>query len=284
MLLLPFVSVIKKAHPHGRAGAGRLQDWSASADAFVNAAWRGRLHRDYGGGPPGDAPYDLLPAAVSTYGAWHPAFVRWIRRLLRDRAAASAEHEAEASELLGGMLWRVAALLSVGVQRAVFQGIAHCLPELRAGSGRLGRPLSEEPEFWRAIPDAECVDWVAEELGLEPGRWDWPRGGFGGDLARGGVGGARRPVRRAAAGAGELEVAPSSAAPPEGQGYADWLLLNRPFVNAPPRNEVGSRQQAPPTSAALADPRGRAALHALSLMQRGPGVQGEPADQVRRSG
>ena len=152
------------------------------------------------------------------------------------------------------------------------------------GAVRLGRPLSEEPEFWRAIPDAECVDWVAEELGLEPGRWDWPRGGFGGDLARGGVGGDRRPVRRAAAGAGELEVAPSSAAPPEGQGYADWLLLNRPFVNAPPRNEVGSRQQAPPTSAALADPRGRAALHALSLMQRGPGVQGEPADQVRRSG
>ena len=41
-----------------------------------------------------------------------------------------------------------------------------------AGGGQLGRPLSEEPEFWRAAPDAECIDWVAEELGLEPGRWD----------------------------------------------------------------------------------------------------------------
>ena len=124
----------------------------------MEAAWRGRLHRDYGGGPPRDASYELLPAAVSTYGAWHPAFVRWIRRLLRDRAAAGAEDAAEASELLGGMLWRVAALLSVGVQRAVFRGLAHCLPELRAGGGQLGRELSEEPEFWHAVPDAECVD------------------------------------------------------------------------------------------------------------------------------
>ena len=41
-----------------------------------------------------------------------------------------------------------------------------------AGGGQFGQPLSEEPEFWRAAPDAECIDWVAEELGLEPGRWD----------------------------------------------------------------------------------------------------------------
>merc|ERR1711969_520499 len=48
------------------------------------------------------------------------------------------------------------------------------MPDLLAGGGQLGQPLSEEPDFWRAAPDATCIDWVAEELGLEPGRWDRP--------------------------------------------------------------------------------------------------------------
>ena len=73
---------------------------------------------------------------------------------------------------MGNMLWRVGASLSVAAARAVFAGLAQCVPALRTGEGRLGRPLSEEPEYWRASPDAECVDWVAEELGLEPGGWD----------------------------------------------------------------------------------------------------------------
>ena len=121
-----------------------------------------------------------MPAAVSTFGAWHPTFVSWIRRLLRDRAAAVALSEVEANGLLGGMLWRVAALLSVGAQRAIFLGISRCLPELRLGAGRLGRELSEEPEFWRACPAGECVDWVADELGLAAGRWDGLEAGVGG--------------------------------------------------------------------------------------------------------
>ena len=159
-------------HPHPGAGANRLRDWGSSESAFVEDRWAARLAGDYGGGPPAAAPYSLLPVVVSTYGAWHPEFVRWVRRLLRDRASASAANEAEANGLLGGMLWRVGASLSVAAQRAVFGGLAACMPELRAGGGQLGRPLSEEPEFWRAAPDAECIDWVAEELGLEPGRWD----------------------------------------------------------------------------------------------------------------
>ena len=126
------------------------------------------------GVPPANAPYSLLPVVVSTYGAWHPEFVRWVRRLLRDWASASAADEVEANGLLGGMLWRVGASLSVAAQRAVFRGLAACMPDLRAGGGQLGQPLSEEPEFWRAAPDATCIDWVAEELGLEPGRWDRP--------------------------------------------------------------------------------------------------------------
>jgi len=162
------------AHPHGHAGAGHLNEWGSSGSAFIDAAWRGRLDRHYAGGPPGDAPYDLVPAAVSSFGAWHPGFVRWVRRLLRDRAAAAASDELEARGLFGGMLWRFAATVSVGAQRAIFQGIARCLPALLAGAGQLGRPLSEEPEFWRAAPDAECVDWVADELGLPAGEWDRP--------------------------------------------------------------------------------------------------------------
>ena len=62
--------------------------------------------------------------------------------------------------------------LSVAVQRAVFRGLALCIPELSEGGGRLGRPLSEEPEYWRSTPDVACVDWVADELGLPPHSWD----------------------------------------------------------------------------------------------------------------
>ena len=140
--------------------------------AFVEARGGRRLATDDGGGPPVDAPYTLLPAMVSTYGAWHPAFVDWVRRLLRDRAAANSRNDSEANGLLGGMIWRVAALLSVGAQRAIFHGLSRCIPALQEGAGQLGRALSEEPEFWRAVPDADCVDWVANELGLLPGSWD----------------------------------------------------------------------------------------------------------------
>ena len=35
--------------------------------------------------------------------------------------------------------------------------------------GRLGRPLSEAPEFWRAAPE-EALDWGAEEFDYRPGR------------------------------------------------------------------------------------------------------------------
>ena len=164
-------------HPHPGGGA-RLDAWGSSPTAFVAAAWGRRLARDYGGGVPPDASFLLVPAVVSSFGAWHPDFLLWLRRLLRDRAAASAHDDMEANVFLGSMLWRVGASLSVAVQRArqraVFQGIARCVPELWTGAGRLGNPLSEPPELWRATPDVECVDWVAQELGLSPGRWDRP--------------------------------------------------------------------------------------------------------------
>ena len=71
-------------HPRvGNRGARRRAEWGRTPTAFVEDAWQGRLVRDYEGGPPAGAAFDLLPAAVSTYGAWHPAFVRWVRRHLR---------------------------------------------------------------------------------------------------------------------------------------------------------------------------------------------------------
>ena len=66
------------------------------------------------------------------------------------------------------MLWRAAGLLSVTLQRQNFQVLAGRAPGLEEQVlGRLGRPLSEAPEFWRAAPE-EALDWGAEEF-------DYPR-------------------------------------------------------------------------------------------------------------
>ena len=55
---------------------------------------------------------------------------------------------------------------SVTLQRQQFQVLAGCAPTLADEvTGRLGNPLSETPEFWRAAPEA-AVDWSAEELDL----------------------------------------------------------------------------------------------------------------------
>ena len=60
--------------------------------------------------------------------------------------------------------------LSVSLQRSNFQVLAGCAPSLTAqAEGRLGRPLSEVPEFWRAAP-VEAVEWCAEDLDLPPPR------------------------------------------------------------------------------------------------------------------
>ena len=47
------------------------------------------------------------------------------------------------------MLWRSVGFLSVTLQRQNFQVLAGCAPTLEEEVvGRLGRPLSEVPEFW----------------------------------------------------------------------------------------------------------------------------------------
>ena len=66
------------------------------------------------------------------------------------------------------MLWRTVGFLSVTLQRQQFQVLAGCAPTLADEvAGRLGNPLSEAPEFWRAAPEA-AVDWGATELDLPP--------------------------------------------------------------------------------------------------------------------
>ena len=130
------------------------------------------MRTDYHGGPPRRAAHDLIPAAASTYGGWHPAFAQWWRgavRMVAELAGPSASQT--------GMLWRTVGFLSVRLQRQNFQTLTACAPALRhAVEGRLGRPLSEDPEFWRAAPEA-ALQWSAEEFGFpDPRRGDDPLG------------------------------------------------------------------------------------------------------------
>ena len=93
--------------------------------------------------------FDLVPAEVSSYGGWHPEFAQWWRGAVR----AAAERTGPTASPQG-MLWRTAGFLSVTLQRQNFQVLAGCAPSLAEQvDGRLGRPLSEEPEFWRAAPE-----------------------------------------------------------------------------------------------------------------------------------
>ena len=70
------------------------------------------------------------------------------------------------------MLWRTVGFLSVTLQRQNFQVLSACAPVLTDEvEGRLGRPLSEDPEFWRAAPDV-ALHWSAEEFDFPDARRD----------------------------------------------------------------------------------------------------------------
>ena len=131
-----------------------------------------RLDSDYQGGPPPHAAHDLIPAAASIYGGWHPAFAQWWRG-----AVLSAAELAGPSASPMGMLWRSVGFLSVRLQWQNFQTLVACAPVLtHALEGRLGRPWSEGPEFWRAAPEA-ALQWSAEEFGFpDQRRGDDPLG------------------------------------------------------------------------------------------------------------
>ena len=156
------------SHPaHRNVDTTQVRHGSSNC-AFVEEAWRLRLSRDYAGGPPPNAPFDLIPAVVSSYGGWHPEFAQWWRGAVR----AAAERTGPTASPQG-MLWRTVGFLSVTLQRQNFQVLAGCAPSLAEQvDGRLGRPLSEEPEFWRAAPE-EAILWGSDEFGFPPS----PRGG-----------------------------------------------------------------------------------------------------------
>ena len=81
------------------------------------------------------------------------------------------------------MLWRTVGFLAVRLQRQNFLTLAPCAPALiHAFERRLGRPLSEDPGFWRAVPKA-AMQWSAEEFGFPDQRHgDDPNGVDGFDL------------------------------------------------------------------------------------------------------
>ena len=110
-------------------------------------------------------PFELLPAVVSTYGGWHPSFVRWFRRLTL--VAAESVHGSQAREVRRHLLWRAVGHLSIQVQRDTFAALSRGLSPLEQGLvGTQGRVLSEDPEFWRAAPAAavERLDDFAGDL------------------------------------------------------------------------------------------------------------------------
>ena len=129
----------------------------------MERAWEYRLRRHYGGGPPAQASFDLIPAVANTHGGWHPDFAQWWRRAVRaaaERCGPTAHQSA--------MLWRTVGFLSVLLQRQNFQVLVGCIPNLaERRAGRLGSPLSEEPEFWRAAPES-ALEWGADEFDLPP--------------------------------------------------------------------------------------------------------------------
>ena len=154
-------------HPARHVSGGVQRRRGASTDAYVEEAWRRRLRDDYGGGPPANAPFELVPAVASTYGTWHPAFARWWRGCA---VRAAAERLAWPQRAQAGMLWRTVGFLSITLQRQNFQVLEGCAPGLEEHvHGRLGRPLSEEPEFWRAAPE-DALDWGEDEFGYQRGQ------------------------------------------------------------------------------------------------------------------
>ena len=63
-------------------------------------------------------------------------------------------------------LWRFACSVSVALQRGNFAMLAPTFasgPDSLAESGRLGNPLSEEPELWRCAPST-ALSWASDAL------------------------------------------------------------------------------------------------------------------------
>ena len=90
-------------------------------------------------------------------------------------------HHASRSMHHNGLPWRLWAPVMRKLE-------ALCIWRLHAVEGRLGRPLSEAPEFWRAAPEA-ALQWSAEDFGFPDPLWsDAPGGTPDEDYGRSAVG------------------------------------------------------------------------------------------------
>ena len=150
-------------HPHLHAAGSSLDLWASSSTAFAIDAWEHKLG-EYGGLPAG--PFELIPAVASSFGAWHPDLLTWVKRLIGqivDSGPVSAIGSPGAAK---AALWRFACSLSITLQRGNFAMLAPTFgTELDAEtlSDRLANPLSEEPEFWRCGPYS-ALSWTTEAL------------------------------------------------------------------------------------------------------------------------
>ena len=81
---------------------------------------------------------------------------------------------------------RTVGFLAVTLQRQNFQVLAACAPVIAHEiEGRLGRPLSEDPEFWRAAPEG-ALQWSAKEFDFpDVRRDDSSEGREGADIGQG---------------------------------------------------------------------------------------------------
>ena len=132
------------AHPHRHYARTRMAERGESPDGFPRATWAEHLERDYSGGAPCDAPFDLVPVIASTYGGWHPDFAAWLLR------AAHGAVEMHGTGVAGGppasaagLLFRAAASLAIALQHGN-SGVLAAAPRVGAwslaGSPGLCRP------------------------------------------------------------------------------------------------------------------------------------------------
>ena len=98
---------------------------------------------DYHGGPPSQAAYDLIPSCRCQVVVWSFSCYGWT-----GRAVGFANGNA----------------MAICLQRRIFLTLAACASAFTyAVEEHLGRPLSEDPEFWCVAPEA-ARQWSAEEF------------------------------------------------------------------------------------------------------------------------
>ena len=105
---------------------------------------------------------------VRTHGGWDPDFAQWCRRAVNAAAGRSGPTTNQSA-----MFWCTIGFLSVILKGQTFRVLAARAPRVaEQEEGLLGRPLSEDPDFWWAPPESA--------LGGGAKKFDMSRGGGSG--------------------------------------------------------------------------------------------------------